>query len=46
MGQCLGCIDVPFLDDKRCSLMFEVGREIDGRNTLQYLYIVGRHEVE
>jgi hypothetical protein len=46
MGQCLGCIDVAFLDYNRCPLMCEVRRETDGRNTLQHLYTVGRHRVE
>jgi hypothetical protein len=34
------------LDYNRCPLMCEVKRETDGQNTLQYLYIVGRHGVE
>jgi hypothetical protein len=46
MGQCLGCIDVSFLDYNRCHLMCEVRRATDGQNTLQYLYTVGRHIVE
>jgi hypothetical protein len=46
MGQCLGCIDVEFLDYNRCPLMCEVRRETDGRNTLQYIYTMGRHRVE
>jgi hypothetical protein len=37
-GQCLVCTCKAFLDNNRCRLMCEVRREIDGQNTLQYLY--------
>jgi hypothetical protein len=46
MGHFLGCTDMEFLDYKISPLMCEVIRETDGQNTLQYLYIVGRHRVK